>query len=266
MHAHIDPPPSVVSVQFSGDALSIVWFVDEEESKRTDGYVAPTLAVATIRACACAHELHTVGPFLLKRGRDKDRDRERDRGTETETQERQRHRRGRENDRWIGIGIGGDTERKGAGKATHTHTAHVYTHTHTAHVYTHTQVEAETDSLYATACAVARSVMTLLCLADLKPLPCPQPSLPSMHPPPFHHHRSWTSTWRSKPQTRSLLSASACTWALAPVASRPCTWVASSRCVGGGTAPLALVDVMMSLCSGDDGAAGQEELHRGDFH
>ncbi|EGD79547.1 hypothetical protein PTSG_10115 [Salpingoeca rosetta] len=45
-------------VKFSGDALSIVWFVDEEESARTEGYVAPSLAVATMRACACAHELH----------------------------------------------------------------------------------------------------------------------------------------------------------------------------------------------------------------
>lgn len=46
-------------VKFSGDALSIVWFVDEEESERTEGYVAPSLAVATMRACACAQELHT---------------------------------------------------------------------------------------------------------------------------------------------------------------------------------------------------------------
>eukprot|EP00055_Hartaetosiga_balthica_P015029 m.86392 g.86392 ORF g.86392 m.86392 type:complete len:1302 (-) comp8758_c0_seq1:118-4023(-) len=45
-------------VKFSGDALTIVWFVDQEESERTHGYTCPNIAIATARACACSAKLH----------------------------------------------------------------------------------------------------------------------------------------------------------------------------------------------------------------
>eukprot|EP00049_Salpingoeca_infusionum_P012643 m.232666 g.232666 ORF g.232666 m.232666 type:complete len:1227 (+) comp15237_c2_seq1:290-3970(+) len=44
--------------KFSGDALSIVWFADPDESMKTDGYVAADLTTAALRACACSVELH----------------------------------------------------------------------------------------------------------------------------------------------------------------------------------------------------------------
>eukprot|EP00056_Hartaetosiga_gracilis_P002016 m.49654 g.49654 ORF g.49654 m.49654 type:complete len:1204 (+) comp10873_c0_seq4:170-3781(+) len=45
-------------VKFSGDAVTIVWFVDPEEGERTNGFVCSNIAMATNRACMCSVKLH----------------------------------------------------------------------------------------------------------------------------------------------------------------------------------------------------------------
>ena len=47
-------------LQFAGDALSITFLVDVEQSDKTHGYISRTLAEATNRACMCSLRIHEV--------------------------------------------------------------------------------------------------------------------------------------------------------------------------------------------------------------
>ena len=47
-------------MQFSGDAISVIWYVDLDEAKRTGGYISADLKTAALRAVACSIEIHEV--------------------------------------------------------------------------------------------------------------------------------------------------------------------------------------------------------------
>eukprot|EP00045_Choanoeca_perplexa_P016908 m.235101 g.235101 ORF g.235101 m.235101 type:complete len:1667 (-) comp17397_c0_seq3:36-5036(-) len=47
-------------VKFSGDAISVVWYVDADEAKRSNDYICDTLEKAALRACACSEHIHMV--------------------------------------------------------------------------------------------------------------------------------------------------------------------------------------------------------------
>ena len=57
---HVYPILPISYFKFAGDAIEIVWAVDERESADTGGFVSPNLYVATLRAAACATAMHKV--------------------------------------------------------------------------------------------------------------------------------------------------------------------------------------------------------------